>query len=101
MSYHQQWRILAARIHSLTKAGQLYGQLSQAGDGYSVHKVLAQQCQSILGSIEQFWANFRDVLPDELSNCFQNFLNGNDGRDVAVIKKGQMRRQPDTGWSHY
>lgn len=34
MSYHQQWRILAARIHSLTKAGQLYGQLSHAHDGY-------------------------------------------------------------------
>ena len=87
MSYHQQWRTLSARIHSLAKAGQLYGQLSHAGDTYSVYKILAQQCQSILYSIEQFWSTFRDVLPDELSNCFKNFLSGNDGRNAVVIRE--------------
>ena len=87
MSYHQQWGILAARIHALTKAGELYGQLRASNDVYSVYKLLAQQCQRILTLIEQYQSDFQDVLPDELFNCFSDFFSGNDGRNVAVIRE--------------
>jgi hypothetical protein len=87
MSYYQQWRILSARIHSLTKAGELYGLLNSSSDSYSVYKLLAQQCRSVLDAIDQYRLDFQNALPEDVSHCFEVFFSGNDGRNVAVIRE--------------
>jgi hypothetical protein len=91
MSYLEHWRALAARIRSVTDAGQLYAQfqISHSADSYNSITFLGQQCQRILAAIETFAHCYSHTLPPEASNALKMFLEGNPAK---VIKdKDGMR----------
>jgi hypothetical protein len=91
MSYLEHWRSLAARIRSVTAAGQLYAQfqMSQQTDSYGSIRSLGEQCQHILAAIENFAQSYAETLSPEASAALKMFL---EGHPAKVIKdKDGMR----------
>ena len=94
MSYVEHWRSLAARIRSVTNAGQLYAQfqISHNIDTYNSIGALGEQCQRILSAIEGFARSYTQILPPEASAALKMFLEGHPAKvikDINAMREGR------------
>jgi hypothetical protein len=94
LSYVDQWQTLAARIRSVTTAGQLYAQfqVSHSQDTYGTINFLGDQCKGILEEIKRFGQLYSNTLPSEAMSALNRFLDGDPAnviRGTASLRDGR------------
>lgn len=94
MSYLEHWRALSGRIRGLITAGQFYAQLqaSSASDSYGAGKALGEQCQRVLGAIEEFVKAHERTLPPEVMTAIGTFLGGHQGKVIRDLNAAREAR---------
>lgn len=76
MSYIETWDKIASRIKGLQRSGELYGlfQSYHQEDSYGAGRMLREQCELTIISIEGFLSDFKTVLPSEAADRLSKFI---------------------------